>query len=43
MSTAMGNGIVPRSTDEPRERTAPRWPWSRTRDAGEAMVVAPRA
>ncbi|KEP75105.1 hypothetical protein HR12_38630 [Microbacterium sp. SUBG005] len=43
MSTAMGNGIVPRSTDEPRERTALRWPWSRTRDAGEAMVVARRA
>ena len=47
MSTAMGNGIVPRSTDEPRERTAPPRlrlrPWSRTRDAGEAMVVAPRA
>lgn len=44
MSTAMGNGIVPRVNDEPRAaRTALRWPWSRTRVAGEAMVAAPRA
>ncbi|WZH35390.1 MAG: hypothetical protein PIR02_11440 [Microbacterium enclense] len=44
MATAMGNGIVPRSTDEPpAQRTALRWPWSRPREAGEAMVVARRA
>ncbi|MCJ1707551.1 hypothetical protein [Microbacterium sp. VKM Ac-2923] len=43
MSTAMGNGIVPRSIEEPRARTALRWPWSRTRDAGESMAALRRA
>ncbi|MFN3949427.1 hypothetical protein [Microbacterium sp.] len=43
MSTAMGNGIVPRSTEEAPARIAPRWPWSRPRETGEAMVAAPRA
>lgn len=28
MSAAMGDGVVPRSIEEPRERTATRWPWS---------------
>ncbi len=43
MSTAMGNGIVPRSDDAYRERPAPRRFWSRTRDADESLAVAPRA
>lgn len=40
MSTAMGNGIVPRSDEGYRERTAPRWMrvWTRS-----AKVAAPRA
>jgi len=42
MSTAMGNGIVPRSTEEPRTRTAPRWFWSRTRDKSDRVAAAPR-
>ncbi|KQT71970.1 MULTISPECIES: hypothetical protein [unclassified Microbacterium] len=44
MSTAMGNGIVPRAAEDRRgTRAAPRWPWSRTRTIVEPMVVAPRA
>lgn len=44
MSTAMGNGIVPRATDEQlRTRPAFSWPWSRTRSAAEAMAIPPRA
>ncbi|MCI9859291.1 hypothetical protein [Microbacterium proteolyticum] len=43
MSAAMGSGIVPRSTEEPGERTTARWPWSRMRDAGTATEAAPRA
>ncbi len=43
MSAAMGDGIVPRSNEMPRERTAARWPWSRMRDAGTTAEAAPRA
>ncbi|MGN7969174.1 hypothetical protein [Microbacterium sp. 22296] len=43
MSAAMGDGIVPRSSEQPRERTAARWPWSRMRDAGTTTQAAPRA
>lgn len=42
MSTAMGNGIVPRTTEEPRERTAVRWPRLRTR-GGHEVTAAPRS
>jgi hypothetical protein len=43
LSSAMGNGILPRSTEETAARASRRWPWSRTRDAGEAMVTGRRA
>lgn len=40
MSSAMGNGIVPRSDEGYRERPAPRWLRPRTRSA---EVATPRA
>ena len=42
MSTAMGNGIVPRSTEEPRTRTAPRGLWARTRAVRARGAAPPR-
>ncbi|MDQ1124807.1 hypothetical protein [Microbacterium trichothecenolyticum] len=43
MSTAMGNGIVPRAAEEqPPKRLASSWSWSRMRRTGEAMAVTPR-
>ncbi|MFJ4038457.1 hypothetical protein ACIPVB_10265 [Microbacterium sp. NPDC090007] len=43
MSTAMGNGIMPRSDDGHPPRTTSRRFWSRGRDAGGKTAVAPRS
>lgn len=43
MSAAMGNGIVPRSADEPRVRATTRWPWTRARDTDHESAAALRA
>ncbi len=43
MSTAMGNGIIPRARDEHPVRAWTRWPWSRLRDADTTVAAARRA